>query len=84
MRSNTLLALQINNLRKACGWTIPDLAQGIGVSISTVNRWLSGLSTPYPGNLRALADAFSRELRYEVTISQLTGGEQSNPADGTK
>lgn len=51
------IGAEIARLRDAQDWTQQDLANELGLAVSTISRWERGLSLPYPGNRRALAKA---------------------------
>ena len=75
-----ILAINIDKLRRASGWSVEELAKAVGVSRSTVNRWLAGTSMPQPENISSLAAAFSERQGQEITISDL----QDEPFDTAK
>jgi transcriptional regulator with XRE-family HTH domain len=45
-------------LREERGLTRPELAERLGVSIRTVQRWEAGDSKPFPRDVRALLNLF--------------------------
>jgi transcriptional regulator with XRE-family HTH domain len=49
---------RLTALREERGLTRPDLADKLGVSIRTVQRWEAGHSKPFPRDIRALLNLF--------------------------
>ena len=57
----TLVSMDIRKMRKRLNFTQEQLAQKLGVSFTTVNRWEKGKNEPSPLALRAL-----KELENEI------------------
>ena len=53
---------KIDSLRRAKKWTQEELAERVGVSVSTINSWIKGTRTPEMGNLRKIASVFGMSL----------------------
>lgn len=58
MDQKNIFALRLKNVLSASGVERSELARSVGVSVPTVNRWLSGISTPNAYQLRAVAHLF--------------------------
>jgi len=55
--------MDIRKLRKRLNLTQEQLAQKLGVSFTTVNRWEKGKNEPSPLALRVLEDLEKREIK---------------------
>jgi ubiquinone/menaquinone biosynthesis C-methylase UbiE len=60
--------MQLKDWRQSNNWTQTELAEKIGVTLSTVQRWEWGKTTPYPYHLRKLV-----VLGFSPDISQAEG-----------
>jgi DNA-binding XRE family transcriptional regulator len=57
------IAAQLQKLRDECRWTIPELAEAVGIDPRTVDRHLAGKSNPYPRTISAYERAFGKHLK---------------------
>ncbi len=53
---------KLESLRRAKKWTQEELAERVGVSVSTINSWIKGTRTPEMGNLQKIASVFGMSL----------------------
>ncbi|MFC3833399.1 helix-turn-helix domain-containing protein [Deinococcus rufus] len=61
--ANIMVALR----QKAADGRLHDIARVIDVDVSTVSRWVTGVTSPKPGRFRALARALFLPTDYETT-----------------
>jgi hypothetical protein len=77
--SKTALGLNIDRLRKECGWSFDDLARETGLDKTTTLAHVNAGRGARPGTLRLYADAFSREFKKfgkpGVTVAELERAE---------
>jgi hypothetical protein len=66
----TLIGRNIDRLRKECGWSLNDCERWTGLDKKLIRGHISGKSA-WPKTLRKYAEAFSRELKKTVTVSDL-------------
>jgi ribosome-binding protein aMBF1 (putative translation factor) len=66
------IASQIDRLREECHWTMETLAAKTGLSVRSVQRHLSGDAKPYERNIPAYERAFSKQLKRDVVIRQMS------------
>jgi hypothetical protein len=66
------IAQQIQRLREECRWSVEQLAESSGLSPRQVARHISGESTPHPRNIHAYERAFSKRLKREVVLNQMS------------
>lgn len=64
--------MEIGKLRERAGLTKTQLADRLGLDLSTVSKWESGVSRPQTGTLLRLADLLS------CTIDELFGRDPSD------
>ena len=64
-----ILGKHIHDLRRAKGWSQPDLAKAIGTSGTIIGRYERGVATPSVDVAKRLADALG------VTLDYLVAGE---------
>lgn len=50
--------IQIKQILEKTGWTQSQLAQEVGVTFASVNRWLHGHAKPHPGQIRSINNLF--------------------------
>jgi len=50
----------VNKIKNQTGWSQEQLAQEIGVTFSTVSRWLNRHTRPHPGQLRSIEKLYKR------------------------
>lgn len=67
----TSFAENVDRLRKECGWTNEDLAEAVGVDVTTIYSHMKGTSKPRPQNIAEYAKAFSEKLGREIQPSDL-------------
>jgi hypothetical protein len=65
------IALNIDTLRKNCGWSLDVLAEKTGLDKKRVLAHVQGKSKPYPRTAKLYADAFTKELGKPITASDL-------------
>lgn len=53
---------KLESLRRGKKWTQEELAERVGVSVSTINSWIKGTRTPEMGNLQKIASVFGMSL----------------------
>lgn len=68
--------LHIAEARNMAGWSQEQLAQAIGSTQQTVQRWETGQTDPQVGKIQAISAALG------VTVSYLLGVEESQSAYG--
>jgi hypothetical protein len=64
------IADQLQTLREESGWSIEELAAATELSVRQVARHLAGEFKPYPKNIYAYEQAFSKRLKRKVVISK--------------
>jgi len=57
-QNNNIFAHRLKNVLSASGVERGELARHLGVSVSTVNRWLNGITTPNVYQFRDIAHLF--------------------------
>jgi hypothetical protein len=67
----TPLGININRLRKECGWSFDELAKQAGVDKSLILRLVNDGKGAHPRTLKLYADAFARELKRSITVPDL-------------
>jgi len=72
------LGARVKALRKARGLTQKDLAQKLGVTFGQLNKYESGLNSPSPDLLIALADQLAVTLDHLLTGRKLDDQSISN------
>jgi hypothetical protein len=69
--SEETIAAQLERLREECRWTIPALAEAVGIDSRTVDRHLAGKFIPYARTISAYERAFSKQLKRQVVIKKM-------------
>ncbi len=64
------IAINIDRLRKECGWSLNDCARWTGLEKKNIRGHLAGKGAR-PKTLKTYAQAFGRELKRTVTVSDL-------------
>jgi transcriptional regulator with XRE-family HTH domain len=54
------LGKRLRQERESHHWTQEELAEKIGGSVPSINRWENGMATPRPGLLTLLIEVFGR------------------------
>lgn len=65
------IAAQLERLRNECRWTIPKLAEFVGVDSRSVDRHLAGSVTPSHKSMSAYEHAFSKHLKRQIVLKQM-------------
>ena len=75
---------RIKQLRKQKGLTQVELAQTLGIGVSTVAMWESGKRTPSFKTLNDLSDLFDRKIEYILGTSDDDSSPKLNDAEITQ
>jgi len=75
-----VLGATLERLRLDCGWSQEELAERAGKGVETIKLACQGRSRPHPGTLRKIADAINKELKLQLTASDLLGADAHRPA----
>jgi hypothetical protein len=70
-RYKTEFALNIDRLRKECGWSFSGLSKASGIDKSAILRHIHAGSRAKPRTVEAYAEAFSRQLHRIITPDHL-------------
>ena len=71
MNATTAIGRNINALRKECGWSFDKLAGEIGIDKKLILSHVNKGARPIPRILKEYAQAFSKGLQREITVSDL-------------
>ena len=69
--SNPRIGQNINSFRKECGWSYEDLAKATGLDKKSVLSHVNRGVQPHPKTMREYAQAFTKQLKRQVTIQEL-------------
>lgn len=64
IKMNEIFAYRFKNARKICGFTMPQLAEKLGVSKQMISKYEKGLSIPDSPNLIKLANILNEKIDY--------------------
>ena len=70
-RYKTQFALNIDRLRRECGWSFNGLSKASGIDKGAILRHIHAGSRAKPRTVKAYAEAFSRQLRRIITPDHL-------------
>jgi hypothetical protein len=73
VKIHTPLGSNINRLRKECGWTYDDLENRTGIDKTLIIGHVNHGKGAHPSTLKTYADAFTRELKRTITVTDLEG-----------
>ena len=62
----------IKNIKKILdktGWSQSQLAQKLGVTFATVNRWLNHRTRPHPGQLRQIERLYRNTVGIAIHVA---------------
>lgn len=71
----------IKKLRRAKGWTQPELAARSGVAVNTISAWENGRNEPTGTSLQAVADALGCTTDYLCGIEVPESVKKSTDSD---
>ena len=71
----------IKRLRRAKGWTQPDLAAKSGISVNSISNWENGKAEPTGASLQAIADALGCTTDYLCGIEVPESVKKSTDSD---
>jgi transcriptional regulator with XRE-family HTH domain len=76
----TLDSAALSRLLYETGLRQADLAEQVGVAVSTVNQWLTGKrKRPAPADVRKLAEALTATLGREISVEDLLVDPEAEP-----
>jgi DNA-binding XRE family transcriptional regulator len=70
-KAATSTGQNIDRLRKECGWSFDKLAEVTGIDKKQILSHVNKGTKPHPRILKEYAQAFSRELRRQITVADL-------------
>lgn len=67
--------MNIRQARKARNWTQEQLAEAVGTTQQTINRWESGITEPKVSDLKKISSALGITLSFLLDIDQVSESE---------